>query len=362
MAGVAALVKARARRIDVRDHRRRATLRRHRGRGRLRDALGVAPAGLAAAVPRHAGGGRARAASSPATRGRTGRSCSSDRRPRASASRPMARARGRAAVRGARWSRGLPAGGTTRELCDRDVLDALRRKSLARLRRAIEPVSAAALARFLPEWQGVPRSAADATRCSRWWRSSPAVRWSPRRSSRNPAGAHRRLPQRGTSTRSAARARSCGPGLEPLGASDGRIALFLAERRGPAARTPAHAGGGAAGRQHPRVPARRAGRRLLRGRRARRRAASPATCSTRSGRWSGRARSPTTRSSLCAAGPSRRPASAATPAPRLLARRARDLPAARAAGLFARRAGPRPPPTPTGARPSRAACSTATAW
>jgi ATP-dependent Lhr-like helicase len=50
----------------------------------------------------------------------------------------------------------LPAG-TSRELCDRDVLDAVRRKSLARLRRAIEPVDPRALARFLPEWQGIPR-------------------------------------------------------------------------------------------------------------------------------------------------------------------------------------------------------------
>jgi ATP-dependent Lhr-like helicase len=46
-------------------------------------------------------------------------------------------------------------GGSTPELCDRDVLDAIRRKSLARLRRAIEPVEARALAAFLPEWQGL---------------------------------------------------------------------------------------------------------------------------------------------------------------------------------------------------------------
>jgi ATP-dependent Lhr-like helicase len=46
-------------------------------------------------------------------------------------------------------------GGTSRELCDRDVLDALRRKSLAKLRRAVEPVDARALAAFVPEWQGL---------------------------------------------------------------------------------------------------------------------------------------------------------------------------------------------------------------
>jgi ATP-dependent helicase Lhr and Lhr-like helicase len=46
-------------------------------------------------------------------------------------------------------------GGTEREWCDPDVLRSLRRRSLARLRREVEPVPAAALARFLPAWQGV---------------------------------------------------------------------------------------------------------------------------------------------------------------------------------------------------------------
>ncbi|MDQ3812138.1 MAG: DEAD/DEAH box helicase, partial [Chloroflexota bacterium] len=46
-------------------------------------------------------------------------------------------------------------GGTEREWCDPDVLRALRRRSLARLRREVEPVPASALARFLPAWQGV---------------------------------------------------------------------------------------------------------------------------------------------------------------------------------------------------------------
>jgi ATP-dependent Lhr-like helicase len=48
-------------------------------------------------------------------------------------------------------------GGATIELCDRNVLDALRRKSLAKLRRAIEPVDARALGRFLVAWQGADR-------------------------------------------------------------------------------------------------------------------------------------------------------------------------------------------------------------
>ena len=46
-------------------------------------------------------------------------------------------------------------GGAEREWCDQEVLRLLRRRSLARLRREVEPVDPAALARFLPAWQGV---------------------------------------------------------------------------------------------------------------------------------------------------------------------------------------------------------------
>jgi ATP-dependent Lhr-like helicase len=45
--------------------------------------------------------------------------------------------------------------GTEREWCDPEVLRLLRRRSLARLRREVEPVDQAALGRFLPAWQGV---------------------------------------------------------------------------------------------------------------------------------------------------------------------------------------------------------------
>lgn len=46
-----------------------------------------------------------------------------------------------------------------REWCDVEVLRALKRRSLARLRREVEPVEPAALARFALEWQGVARPA-----------------------------------------------------------------------------------------------------------------------------------------------------------------------------------------------------------
>ncbi len=46
-------------------------------------------------------------------------------------------------------------GGTGLEWCDAEVLRALRRRSLAKLRQEIEPAPVVALARFLPAWQGV---------------------------------------------------------------------------------------------------------------------------------------------------------------------------------------------------------------
>jgi ATP-dependent helicase Lhr and Lhr-like helicase len=54
--------------------------------------------------------------------------------------------------------------GAEREWCDDQVLRVLRRRSLAALRREVEPVDAATLGRFLPAWHGVtdPRRGLDA--------------------------------------------------------------------------------------------------------------------------------------------------------------------------------------------------------
>jgi ATP-dependent Lhr-like helicase len=54
-------------------------------------------------------------------------------------------------------------GGREREWCEVDVLRSLRRRSLAALRKEVEPVTAPVLARFLPEWHGIarPRSGPD---------------------------------------------------------------------------------------------------------------------------------------------------------------------------------------------------------
>ncbi|HEY6607862.1 MAG TPA: DEAD/DEAH box helicase, partial [Candidatus Limnocylindria bacterium] len=50
-------------------------------------------------------------------------------------------------------------GGEGREYTDPDVLRQLRRRSLARLRREVEPVEPQTLARFLPAWQGIGSTA-----------------------------------------------------------------------------------------------------------------------------------------------------------------------------------------------------------
>ncbi|MFN2625007.1 MAG: DEAD/DEAH box helicase, partial [Mycobacteriales bacterium] len=50
--------------------------------------------------------------------------------------------------------------GSGLEWCDAEVLRAIRRRSLARLRKEVEPVAGDVLARFLPVWQGVGTHAA----------------------------------------------------------------------------------------------------------------------------------------------------------------------------------------------------------
>jgi ATP-dependent Lhr-like helicase len=48
-------------------------------------------------------------------------------------------------------------GGSGREWCDADVLQSVRRRSLARLRKEVEPVEPAVLGRLVTTWQGVVR-------------------------------------------------------------------------------------------------------------------------------------------------------------------------------------------------------------
>ncbi len=54
--------------------------------------------------------------------------------------------------------------GTETEWCDAEVLRRLRRRSLARLRKEVEPVDPQALARFLPAWQSVAEASVSGRR------------------------------------------------------------------------------------------------------------------------------------------------------------------------------------------------------
>ncbi|MDQ6928443.1 MAG: DEAD/DEAH box helicase, partial [Actinomycetota bacterium] len=58
---------------------------------------------------------------------------------------------------------GFRPGGSTSEWCDPNVLRSLRQRSLAVLRKEVEPVEADVLARFLPAWQGVMPLGASAS-------------------------------------------------------------------------------------------------------------------------------------------------------------------------------------------------------
>lgn len=59
---------------------------------------------------------------------------------------------------------GFRPGGLNREWCDAEILRQIRRKSLAKLRREVEPVEQYTLARFLTHWQGLvaPRRTGNA--------------------------------------------------------------------------------------------------------------------------------------------------------------------------------------------------------
>ena len=120
-------------------------------------------------------------------------------------------------------------GGTTPELCDRDVLDAVRRKSLARLRRAIEPVDARALASFLPEWQGLraKRRGRDALLAVVGELEGCPLVASALESEILP---FRLDAYKGWDLDAlCASGEVVWAGIEPLGANDGRIALYLAD-------------------------------------------------------------------------------------------------------------------------------------
>jgi ATP-dependent helicase Lhr and Lhr-like helicase len=125
---------------------------------------------------------------------------------------------------------GDDSSGAEREFCARGVLDAIRRKSLAKLRRTIEPVPPAALARLVPAWQGVggsKRRGRDALRAVVGeLQGCPLVASTLERE----VLSARIDPYHPWDLDAlCASGEVVWAGLEPLGANDGRIALYLAE-------------------------------------------------------------------------------------------------------------------------------------
>jgi ATP-dependent Lhr-like helicase len=119
--------------------------------------------------------------------------------------------------------------GRHREWCDPDVLQQIRRKSMARLRREIEPVEQNTFARFATRWQGVtvPRRGLDALLDTVESMQGVAVLASELE--------REILPQRISDYRQGdldtlmAAGEIVWLGVEPLGERDGRIALYLTE-------------------------------------------------------------------------------------------------------------------------------------
>jgi ATP-dependent Lhr-like helicase len=125
---------------------------------------------------------------------------------------------------------GFRPGGVHREWCDVEALRMIRRKSLSRLRKEVEPVEQQVLARMLTHWQGVltPRRGLDAL-----LDVIENLQGAPLPASLVETEI---LPARLVNYKSAdldtliAAGEVVWCGLEPLGERDGRIGLYLAEK------------------------------------------------------------------------------------------------------------------------------------
>jgi ATP-dependent Lhr-like helicase len=129
---------------------------------------------------------------------------------------------------------GFRPGGLHREWCDAEILRQIRRKSLARLRREVEPVEQHTLARFLTQWQGLlaPRRVSHAHLDSlldaiESLQGAP-IPASLLETSILPARVSGYEPS-GLDTLIAA-GEVTWAGVEPIGERDGRVALFLADK------------------------------------------------------------------------------------------------------------------------------------
>jgi ATP-dependent Lhr-like helicase len=127
---------------------------------------------------------------------------------------------------------GFRPGGLHREWCDAEMLRLIRRKSLAKLRREVEPVEQHTLARFLTHWQGLlnPRRSGnlDALLDAIESLQGAPLPASLVESAILPARIAEYEPA-GLDTLIAA-GEVAWAGVEPIGERDGRIALFLADK------------------------------------------------------------------------------------------------------------------------------------
>ena len=125
---------------------------------------------------------------------------------------------------------GFRPGGTHRECCDHEVLRTIRRKSLARLRKEIEPVEQATLARLFTRWQGVvqPRRGLDALLDVIENLQGAPVPASMLETEVLPARVLGYKQADLDTLIAAGEVVWCG--LEPIGEKDGRVALYLAEK------------------------------------------------------------------------------------------------------------------------------------
>jgi len=129
---------------------------------------------------------------------------------------------------------GFLPGGLHREWCDAEMLRLIRRKSLAKLRREVEPVEQHTLARFLTHWQGLltPRRTGHAN-LDGLLDAIESLQGAPLPASLVESAI---LPARiaeysptGLDTLIAA-GEVAWAGVEPIGERDGRIALYLADK------------------------------------------------------------------------------------------------------------------------------------
>ena len=129
---------------------------------------------------------------------------------------------------------GFLPGGLHREWCDAEMLRLIRRKSLAKLRREVEPVEQHTLARFLTHWQGLlmPRRTGNGN-LDGLLDAIESLQGAPLPASLVESAI---LPARiaeyapaGLDTLIAA-GEVAWAGVEPMGERDGRIALFLADK------------------------------------------------------------------------------------------------------------------------------------